>query len=142
MTSINGKATILSPGVFKAKYPSGRVPRLSKDHGKVFICRRGCNTRTATYTEEFTWEEVYQGTADLLGLMNHIQSQTRATRKRRRDADYQDEGPLDSKGDLDIPQTPKKRRVNQAVTPVKMRGSQKPRTPQSKRYVHLWTSLM
>ncbi|KAL8712257.1 MAG: hypothetical protein Q9220_003408 [cf. Caloplaca sp. 1 TL-2023] len=87
LTSINGKATIVSPEVFKAKYPSGRVPRSSKDYGKIFVCRRGCNTRTATYTDEFVWEKVYHGAEDLLDLGDYVKSQTKATRKRKRDRD-------------------------------------------------------
>ncbi|KAL8953064.1 MAG: hypothetical protein Q9222_001057 [Ikaeria aurantiellina] len=87
LASINGKAIIVSTEVFKAKYPSGRVPRSSKDHGKIFVCRRGCNTRTATYTDEFIWEKVYHGAEDLLDLIDYVKSQTKATRKRRRDLD-------------------------------------------------------
>ena len=83
LVSINGKAKVLSPIAFDARYPSGRVPRSSKDYGKIFICRRGCNTRTATYTEEFVWEEVYHGSKDIPGLIQRVQSQTKATRKRK-----------------------------------------------------------
>lgn len=84
LTSINGKATVVSKQAFESRYPSGKIPRSSKDHGKLFICRRGCNTRTATYTNEFIWEEVYQGAEDLLALTKRVESQTRATRKRKR----------------------------------------------------------
>ena len=85
LVSINGKASIVSPSVFNARYPSGKIPRSSKDHGKIFICRRGCNTRTATYTDEFKWEEVYQGAEDIDALIQRVKSQTKATRKRKRD---------------------------------------------------------
>lgn len=87
LASINGKATIVSAELFHNKYPSGKVPRSSKDYGKIFICRRGCNTRTATYTEEFIWEDLYHGTEDLLDLIDHVKNQTKATRKRKRDVD-------------------------------------------------------
>ena len=82
--SINGKATVLSAATFNARYPSGGVPRSSKEHGKVFICRRGCNTRTATYTDLFDWEIVYRGSQDIPALIQRVQSQTKATRKRKR----------------------------------------------------------
>lgn len=87
LSSINGKATIVSAETFREQYPSGKVPRSSKDYGKIFICRRGCNTRTAIYTEEFVWEHIYHGAEDLLKLIDHIKAQTKATRKRKRDAD-------------------------------------------------------
>ena len=87
LASINGKATVISAESFKSKYPSGRVPRSSKDFGKIFICRRGCSTRTATYTDEFIWEDKYRGAEDLHDLIDFIKSQTKATRKRKRNAD-------------------------------------------------------
>lgn len=88
LTSINGKAFVMGLEAFQSRYPSGKIPRSSKECGKVFICRRGCNTRTATYTNEFVWENVYKGSADLLSLMDLVESQTKATRKRRRDSGY------------------------------------------------------
>ena len=92
LASINAKATILSKNAFTQKYPSGKVPRSSKDFGKVFVCRRGCNTRTATYTEEFLWEDIFKNPDDLPSLIERIHSQTKATRKKRKRADYEDEG--------------------------------------------------
>ena len=87
LASINGKAAVVSAEVFKARYPSGKVPRSSRDYGKIFICRRGCNTRTATYTDEFIWEDTYHGVEDLLDLIDYVKNQTKATRKRKRNAD-------------------------------------------------------
>lgn len=91
LVSINGKASVVSRASFYAKYPSGKIPRSSKDYGKLFICRRGCNTRTATYTDEFVWENIYRGYDDLDSLVERLQSQTRATRKRKRDKSYDDD---------------------------------------------------
>lgn len=82
----------MSQASFFAKYPSGKIPRSSKDFGKLFVCRRGCNTRTATYTEEFVWEDVYRGYDDLDSLVERVQSQTKATRKRKRDESYDEAG--------------------------------------------------
>ena len=85
LASINGRVSIVSLNAFHKKYPSGKIPRNSKDYGKMFICRRGCNTRTATYTDEFIWEETYQGAEDIYDLVERVKSQTKATTKRRRD---------------------------------------------------------
>jgi origin recognition complex subunit 1 len=76
--------SVVSPDNFQRKYPSGRIPRTSKDYGKLFICRRGCNTRTATYTDEFVWEDIYKGEEDISELIERVKSQTKATRKRKR----------------------------------------------------------
>ena len=142
LTSINGKAKIVSPDAFRAKYPTGKIPRSSRDHGKIFVCRRGCNTRTTTYTEEFIWEDIYQGAEDILALIDRVQSQTKATRKRKRDADYQDGVQVEAKDDLDLPKTPKKRRATSAAAVTPSRNKSKTtgtptnlKTPQSKRYI-------
>ena len=94
LASINGKANVISQQAFLARYPSGKVPRSSKDFGKTFVCRRGCNTRTATYTDEFIWEDVYRGAEDIADLIQRVKSQTKATRKKRkRGEEYEgDEG--------------------------------------------------
>ena len=125
---------MLSKDAFDARYPTGRVPRSSQDAGKVFVCRRGCNTRTATYTEEFDWEKIYGGAEDILGLIDVVQMQTKATRrKRKRD---EDSGGEDWKPITDDPlhATPKKRRkvypdlgkpVAILQTPTKTPGSRK-----------------
>lgn len=83
LSSINGKAIITSMQGFLHKYPSGKIPRSSKDYGKMFICRRGANTRTATYTEEFVWEDIYRGPQDIPQLVDRIVSETKATRQSR-----------------------------------------------------------
>lgn len=86
LTSINGKATVLSPAAFLSRHPSGKISRGSRDDGKVFVCCRGCNTRTATYTQEFVWEDLYQGREDdVYDLIKKVQSETKSTRKRRGD---------------------------------------------------------
>lgn len=87
LASINGKATVMSPARFHEKYPSGKVPRSSPDYNKVFICRRGCNTRTTTYTDEFVWEDIYGGHEDdIAKLRELVQKSTQSTRKRRKPA--------------------------------------------------------
>ncbi|KAI0379691.1 P-loop containing nucleoside triphosphate hydrolase protein [Hypomontagnella monticulosa] len=95
LASINGKAVVMSQQRFLEEYPSGKIPRSSPGYNKTFVCRRGCNTRTATYTEEFIWEDVYSGKEEDIGdLLELVQSGTRSTRKRRnheistQEADY------------------------------------------------------
>lgn len=92
LESINGKATVVSAQTFHQKYPSGKVPRSSRDYGKIFVCRRGCNTRKVVYTEEFVWEEVYRGYEDLDNLFKLVDRQTsKPNKKRKRDHDYDDD---------------------------------------------------
>ncbi|TLD14895.1 hypothetical protein PspLS_10865 [Pyricularia sp. CBS 133598] len=147
LAAINGKATVMSQTAFLKKYPNGKVPRNSKDFGKVFICRRGCNTRTASYTGEFVWEDIYRGTeADVLSLGERIKTETKATRARRKTKapspdvyEFRD----DNDGDEDrtlakLQRTPKKPRTGlaSAVTPSKVgRTPSKPATPSSHRRI-------
>jgi origin recognition complex subunit 1 len=133
----------MSKEKFHQRFPKGTVPRNAKEHGKIFICRRGCNTRTATYTSEFVWEKIYQGTEDLLDLAELVQGQTKETRKKRgaaaktevnNDDDYKM-----GHDDDDEPHTPrKKRKFNDAVTPKSHHKHLTPRkfvTPTHKRIV-------
>ncbi|KAH0424776.1 origin recognition complex subunit [Colletotrichum camelliae] len=83
LAAINGKAIVLSPRKFSQQYPSGKVPRSSPDYGKVFICRRGCNTRTAAYTDEFVWEDIYQASDQgVYDLIQFAKSHTKSTKRR------------------------------------------------------------
>ncbi|KAL8643292.1 MAG: hypothetical protein Q9228_000099 [Teloschistes exilis] len=121
LPSINGKATVVSEKAFRAKYPLGKVPRNSKDFGKIFVCRRGCATRTATYTDEFIWEEKYRGVEDLLDLVDFVKTQTKATRKRKRGVDDPafDYDPTNEFSAVE-PRTPsKKRKYSSTSTPTK-----------------------
>ncbi|XDG10490.1 hypothetical protein ABKA04_010105 [Annulohypoxylon sp. FPYF3050] len=92
LASINGRAVVMSQHEFLRKYPNGKVPRNSSGYNKTFVCRRGCNTRTSTYTDEFVWEDVYSGKEDIGDLLELVQSKTRSTRKRNHgvslEADY------------------------------------------------------
>lgn len=81
--SINGKARIFSGHTFFQHFPTGKIPRNNKLHGKAFICRRGVNTRTTTYTDEFAWESTYAGSESLDSLIELVETQTVKTRKRK-----------------------------------------------------------
>ncbi|KAL1868716.1 Origin recognition complex, subunit 1 [Diaporthe australafricana] len=139
LAAINGRAKVVSLEAFQTLYPSGKVSRSSKDYGKVFVCRRGCNTRTATYTDEFVWEDIYQGVDDVNELEGLVQSGTKATRKRKAarqgtpDAlyDFTEEGGEDSRSQKRTPRKP----TSHPGTPKKPRSAGKPVTPSSHRKV-------
>ncbi|KAI0599300.1 ATPase [Biscogniauxia sp. FL1348] len=85
LASINGKAQVLSHQAFLREYPSGKVPRTSPGYNKTFVCRRGCNIRTTTYTDEFNWDDVYSGKPeDIENLLELVRKGTKSTRKRQR----------------------------------------------------------
>lgn len=140
LTTINGTARVVSPEAFHKQYPSGHVKKSSRDYGKIFVCRRGCNTRTTTYTPEFKWEEIYDGPEDIPTLIELVESQTKATRKRgrpRKDAEHLDDFVVPDSDDEGTPKTPRKRRrLNDAATPTSARkDSRKFLTPTHKRIV-------
>ncbi|KAK4170169.1 P-loop containing nucleoside triphosphate hydrolase protein [Cladorrhinum sp. PSN259] len=145
LTTINGKAYVMSQAAYAKKYPTGKIPRKSKEFGKVFICRRGCNTRTCTYTEEFVWEDIYHGREDIQILQDMLKRETKATRRARAtkddspDRDYKAEAGADADGDFapGLLRTPKKARTKEAVTPSSRRkaGANKPATPSSHRRI-------
>lgn len=142
LKTINGKATILSQATYMARYPNGKIPRGSKDHGKVFICRRGCNTRTTTYTDEFIWEDLYHGAEDLQALCDLVDSQTVRTRKRKPTTRATTPGDLDEfvvpDDDDGETATPRKRRKLTSATPTSRSKHPTPRkltTPTHRRII-------
>ncbi|KAK7426855.1 Origin recognition complex, subunit 1 [Neonectria magnoliae] len=123
LASINGKAKVTSLDVFLSKYPQGRIPRQSPDFGKTFICRRGCNTRTATYTDEFIWEEIYHGEGDIFALVELVEKGTKATRRKRK---VRSPSPQDAP--YHPPQTPTKTGRGGSTTPQSRRSQAEPRS--------------
>lgn len=116
LASIEGKANIMSLDTFLSSYPSGKIPRSSPGFGKTFVCRRGCNTRSTTYTDEFVWEEVYQEGQDVPALIEMVEKGTKPTRRRTR-------AQSPPEGDTYLPpQTPTKTGRNSATTPKSKRG--------------------
>jgi origin recognition complex subunit 1 len=139
LEAINGTAIVMSEKAFNAKYPNGKIPRKAKGYGKTFICRRGCNSRTATYTEEFKWEEVYDGTEESLNkLMKRLENDTTATRRKRSEkrkiADDDFTGVEVADSDMEQ-ETPRKKQKFSSVTstPRKIRTPSKLLTPSHKR---------
>lgn len=63
LTSINGKAQVMSKDAFFARYPNGTPPKSKEElveYNKCIVCRRGVSQLQGRYTEEFLWEDVYQ----------------------------------------------------------------------------------
>lgn len=125
LSTINGKAQVLSESEFNRLYPTGKIPPSSKHHGKTFICRRGVNPRTATYTDPFVWEDIYQGKDDMDSLVELIESQTIKTRGRK---STKKEKSLDDfvvdEDEFDGPETPRKRRKLTSATPTPSKAKQ------------------
>ncbi len=129
----------MSEHVFNERYPTGKIPRKSKDFGRTFICRRGCDTQSATYTEEFIWEDLQRRTAgDIEELVNWLDSVTQSTKKRKTrkrtkaDDDFTG-GPINDE-ELEL-ETPRKKQKHSAVsTPRKVQTPSKLLTPSHKRY--------
>lgn len=115
LEAISGSAVVMSPRAFAEKWPTGKIPKTDPDHSRTFVCRRGVNLRTATYTEEFIWEDIYSKPQDIDALQQKVESETKTTRKRvlpahdladfvvRDDEDYRSDG---ERG----PRTPRKKR--------------------------------
>lgn len=131
LASINGKAKVSSLDSFLSTYPSGKIARNSKDYGKTFVCRRGCNTRTATYTDEFVWEELYSGVNDLFRLIDLVEKGTKAVRGRRK---VREQSPQDAA--YLPPQTPTKGARSAVTTPQSKRGHAEPGSRAQRRQVH------
>jgi origin recognition complex subunit 1 len=143
LESINGKANILSEMVFSARYPTGKIPKKSSAFGKTFVCRRGCNTRTATYTEEFIWEDIFHGMEeDVEQLSERLKTETMATRKASARKRRKPELDFEVSGAEDEVKTPrKKQKFSSNSTPKKPRTPSKLLTPSHKRHVATSTIL-
>jgi origin recognition complex subunit 1 len=146
---------VLSEKEYKKEYPDG-VSKKSKEYGKVFVCRRGCNPRTTTYTDEFIWEDLWHGRdTDIFKLGDFVKQNTKVTRKkttlapavngngkqkRKRRGSEDDDDDVDHEWDKDLsdddaeedhrkgPQTPSRRKRQKSVAATPTR-----RTPGSAR---------
>ncbi|RAH48170.1 origin recognition complex subunit 1 [Aspergillus brunneoviolaceus CBS 621.78] len=134
LTSINGRATVMSKDAFYAKYPGGVPPKGKEalaDFNKCIVCRRGVNQVQGRYTEEFIWEEVYREDR-LFDLIDMIKSGLKVAKKRKQvDNDY-----VESKSEENVaPSTPRKRqKVASSATP-QSRRQKSLTTPTHKRIV-------
>lgn len=95
LTTINGKARVMSKDAFFARYKHGAAPKGRKalaEYQKCVVCRRGVNQRTAVYTEEFIWEDIYKGTPeDILALDDRV----RPLKGRRKKGENREEDETD-----------------------------------------------
>ena len=85
LTSINGKATVMSKDAFYARYPNGNPPKSKAElaeYQKCIICRRGVSQVQGRYTEEFVWEKVYRED-NIYELINMVKENLKGARKRK-----------------------------------------------------------
>ncbi|KAJ5893997.1 Origin recognition complex subunit 1 [Penicillium taxi] len=134
LTSINGKASVMSKDAFYAKYPNGNPPKDKAqlaEYSKCIICRRGVSQVQGRYTDEFIWEKVYRED-NIYELINMVKDNLKAAKKRKAaDTDY-----VDTKDDSAIPTTPRKRqRMASTNTTPKSQRKKALTTPTHKRIV-------
>ncbi|KAE8453735.1 hypothetical protein EG329_009246 [Mollisiaceae sp. DMI_Dod_QoI] len=139
LDSINGTATVMSQKDFAKKYPKGTIPRRSKDYGKTFFCRRGCNTATASYTEEFIWGDDALDTEEQVArFMERIAVETGSAKNKKKEKRKRNDEFLDDDDDeaVERKSTPrKKHKMSNVSTPRKPRTPSKLLTPSHKRVI-------
>ncbi|KAL4872821.1 hypothetical protein BDV12DRAFT_126689 [Aspergillus spectabilis] len=120
LTSINGKAQVMSKDAFFARYPNGARPKSKEDlaeYNKCIVCRRGVSQLQGRYTEEFLWEDVYQQD-QIHDLVDLIKDGLKAAKKRKQaDTDYTDTKDTDDAA----PTTPRKKQKVANATPQSRR---------------------
>ncbi|OJD23904.1 hypothetical protein ACJ73_04736 [Blastomyces percursus] len=137
LTTLNGKATVLSKAAFVERYPNGIPPKGKAElaeYNKCIICRRGVNQLQGKYTEEFIWEEVFDGTEQgMFELIDFIKAALKRSRKRK----VIDDEYADVKEAGSAPTTPRKRHKTSSVagTPEPRRRQKVLTTPTHKRIV-------
>lgn len=85
LTSISGKAQVMSKDAFFARYPNGTPPKSKEElaeYNKCIVCRRGVSQLQGRYTEEFLWEDVYQQD-QIHDLVDLIKDGLKAAKKRK-----------------------------------------------------------
>ncbi|KAL2889724.1 Origin recognition complex subunit 1 [Ceratocystis lukuohia] len=115
--SICGKANVMSEASYRKSFPTGKISRSSPHYGKTFICRRGCNMRTTTYTNVFVWENMYRGFRDLKSLLQYVTEGTKLSRKPKQDLDATFVPGDETAPQKKVPMTPRTRRINVNATP-------------------------
>jgi origin recognition complex subunit 1 len=140
--SIKAKANIVTERDFKSRFPTKNIPRKDKEEfNRTFLCRRGCDTGSTTYTEEFNWNDLDHNSAEHVeNLLEKLKSET-VSRKRgrqpgfklkRKKEDYINEEEEEEYDD--VVRTPRKKQKHSTVTtPRKPRTPSKLLTPSHKR---------
>ncbi|KAL4886596.1 P-loop containing nucleoside triphosphate hydrolase protein [Aspergillus karnatakaensis] len=133
LSSINGKAQVMSKDAFFARYPNGVAPKSKEDlaeYNKCIVCRRGVSQLQGRYTEEFLWEDVYQQD-QIHDLVDLIKDGLKAAKKRKQaDTDYTDVKDTDDAA----PTTPRKKQKVANATP-QSRRQKAMTTPSHKRII-------
>ncbi|RKF64379.1 Origin recognition complex subunit 1 [Erysiphe neolycopersici] len=128
--SINGPVELVSEDYFNHKYAKG-VSRKSAGSEVIFICRRGCETRGAVYTDKFIWEDIKPKTEEQVEeLYQRIKAETRSQKKKtiqKRNINKE----IDQNNEK--LETPRKKQKYLAVTPKKLKTPSKLLTPSHKR---------
>lgn len=87
LSSINGKARVMSKDAFFRKYPNGDPPRgrvALTEYRKCIVCRRSVNQLQGKYTEEFIWEDVYrEDEQTVFDLIDMAKSRLKSSKKRK-----------------------------------------------------------
>ncbi|KAL2858330.1 putative origin recognition complex subunit Orc1 [Aspergillus pseudodeflectus] len=136
LTSINGKAQVMSKDAFFSRYPDGAPPKSKQElaeYNKCIVCRRGVNQVQGRYTEEFVWEDVYSP-EQLHELIDLVKDGLKAAKKRKQaDTDYvESKEPKDA--DDAMPTTPRKKQKIANTTP-QSRRQKSITTPSNKRII-------
>ncbi|KAL4778844.1 P-loop containing nucleoside triphosphate hydrolase protein [Aspergillus varians] len=133
LSSINGKAQVMSKDAFFARYPNGTPPKAKDElaeYNKCIVCRRGVSQLQGRYTDEFVWEDVYRQD-QIHDLVDLIKDGLKAAKKRKQvDTDYVETNNVID----DVPTTPKKRQKVANATP-QSRRQKAMTTPSHKRIV-------
>lgn len=115
---------------FNHEYPNADPRDLAKG-GSIFICRRGCESRGAIYTNEFIWEDIKpQNEQEVDDLHEYIKVETKlvkkkAIHKRPLSEDYEKAN--------ELLVTPRKKQKFSALTPKKLKTPSKVVTPSHKK---------
>ncbi|BCS09875.1 origin recognition complex, subunit 1 [Aspergillus luchuensis] len=138
LTSINGKATVMSKDAFYAKYPDGVPPKGKEElaeFNKCIVVRRGVNQLQGRYTEEFVWEDVYREDR-VFDLITLIKDGLKAAKKRKQvDEDYDEKKDNTKEEDEFVPTTPRKRQKVATNATPQSRRQKTFTTPAHKRIV-------
>ncbi|PYH92197.1 putative origin recognition complex subunit Orc1 [Aspergillus ellipticus CBS 707.79] len=136
LTSINGKATVMSKDAFFAKYPDGAPPK-GKDelaeYNKCIVCRRGVKQVQGRYTDEFVWEDVYREDK-IFDLIAMIKDGLKGAKKRK-PVDNEYVQAKDKEEEDFVPQTPRKRQKVASNATPQSRRQKALTTPAHKRIV-------
>lgn len=136
LTAINGKATVLSKDAYFALYPGGKQPKSKSaaiQYSKTLFCRRAVKQRTLFFSDEFVWEDLYNGEGDLLSLIDWVREHTKGKKRPILKADDDDYKLQRDVEDAD-PETPRKKRKTMTTsTPRSTNKTASYSTPTHKR---------